>query len=229
MAAETVRRRLRLAMYAVAVLAGLGMACIALAHTKLGRPLLSLLPGRAGCPISQDASPRLVEAFRSEQLARRQGTQAPRSRPALAFELGKTTRAELIAWAEPRASCSVVRQGQAVHCLGDGSAASGELPIADLYSHFDDSGRLVALDLFRVATDRTTALRVLGETERLLEQSVGPSTLHSSPVPNALQRPMSRVSTEYRYAGYIARVSATHLGKLGIRVREQYQAASSGS
>jgi hypothetical protein len=228
MAAETARR-VRLFLYGVAALASLGLAVVALAHTNLGRPLLSLLPGRAGCPLSVEASPKLVEAFRSEQLARRQGARPPRSRPALAFELGKTTRAEVIAWAEQRASCSLVRQGQAVHCRGDGSAKSLELPIADLYSHFDGSGHLVALDVFRVATDPATALKVLGDAERRLDQSVGPSTLQSSAGPNALQRPMSRVSAEYRYAGYVARVSATHLGKLGIRVREQYQAASSGT
>jgi hypothetical protein len=203
---------------------------VALAHTALGRPLLGLLRGAPGCPVSLDAvDPAKLEAFRSRQLREHRGVLAPAGHPALHFELGTTRRADVLSWqARTHASCRSLHKDTVLRCAGVPAAAldqPGASTIDNLHLQFDQEQRLVAVDLFRAPGDSRSALHWLDTLDRDLTTRVGRATTTLGEwSPSFLeQHALQRVAREYRYLDYVAEVSALHLGDSKVRVREQYQ------
>lgn len=200
---------------------------IGFAHTPAGRPLLQWLASTAGCPVSLDAGdPVVVEAFRQRQLAARRGDTTERSRPALHFELGQTTRAAALNAMGGAAHCEWTREQTVLRCVDAGVRLADGAQIADLYLQFDSSGVLVALDAMHAELDADTALQRLQQRRTELDQRVGPAT-HQQGVVSAqalMEGPLRHNAIEYRYRGYVARVSAINMGSRGVRLREQYQA-----
>ncbi len=212
-------------MFVVAAL----VAVVGFAHTDAGRPLLHWMAKAAGCPADLDGGdPVKVEAFRVDALKERDGEGPALSHPALSFQLGRTTRSDVVRWAaESAASCEATRRGSVLSC--EVAAPVDQLPIEDLHLQFDSADRLVAVDLFRAhgcGRDAVTHLRRLGER---LSASVGPSTRTRGTLSaDYLAHAYRRAAIEYRYARYTAQISAINLGARGIRVREQYQWAPEG-
>lgn len=207
--------------------AGVSLAAVGLmgfAHTEAGRPLLHFIASSAGCPVDlQGGDPARVEAFRAEQVRQQQGALAPKSRPALGFELGTARRADVEAWAKTvGADCSAQRQGSVLSCRGVTVAKAPT--IEDLHLQFDEHDRLVAVDAFRAESCDNDAIAHLQRTSQELTQRVGAATRVDGKLTSAyLAKDYRRSAFSYHYEGYVARISATNLGARGVRVREQYQ------
>lgn len=203
----------------------LSTALIGFAHTQAGRPLLALMTGAPGCPAGLDEQdPVRVEAFRIEQLGKHTGSVAAGSHEALGFVLGASLRSDVNRWVEQRsASCEEKRQGSVLRCLNVATESEGK--IADLHFQFDAEQRLVAVDLFWDAGSGERGLARYEAATALLHSRVGPSTGHSgTPSARYLEAGyLRRVASEFNYERYVAKVSATNFGSVGVRVREQYQ------
>jgi len=219
----------------IALRVGLGLlgvtGLIGFAHTKAGRPLLNALRGAPGCPVNLDgASPAEVETYRAGRVRLEQGTGTAASHYALGFELGKTTRQQVVAWTESQhIACKGIRKDSVLSC--------SEVPtdpvdptapkIEDLHLQFDANDHLVAIDLFRVGVASAPAIEYLKSLEKHLDAAVGPPTNHlgiANAAPSDLSHQFQMSGAEYHYKGYVAEVSAMNFGKrAGVRVREQYQ------
>ncbi|MET0287882.1 MAG: hypothetical protein ABW352_25560 [Polyangiales bacterium] len=200
----------------------ISLGVVAVAHTPLGKPLLAGI----GCPVLQ-AKPHELERARTQALAQRAGSERERTRPALGvllarggparfdFELGESTRAHVEASITRRGGrCQAERADTALRCtLAD---------VDGLFAQFADD-KLVALDLFRTVTDTTRALSWLRTLERDLSARVGEATAHFGTFDaSALRDRFAQSIVEYRYAGYVAQISALNTGA-AIKLREQYQ------
>ncbi len=203
----------------IALLVGL----IGVAHTPVGRPLLGLL-GR-GCPLDR-VDPAAVERHRQAQLAAIAGEAEAAGAPALGFELGVATKADVKAWiAKTGARCSEERQGSVIKCT-EASVCDGQaklLPLADVHLQFDGQDRLVTVDLYRLQSEPSLAVdHVNGVTARL-DREVGPATGRLGSLDAGyLAGTLHQASIEYRYRHYQAEIRATNFGH-GVKVREQYQ------
>jgi len=212
----------------------LAFGLIGFAHTKAGRPLLGWLRGAPGCPLSLDSGdPKAVEAFRVKQLELHTGTLSTRSNRALAFELGRTRRAQVYQWAaENTGRCRSLRDNSVLQCNGPLIGNSRNPPesnispaIDDIHLQFDERGVLVAVDLYRVEASAEASLALVKLRSRELDQAVGPRTETSGEETSRYLAAglLHRISVGYRYRQYVAEISATNFGERGIRVREQYQ------
>jgi hypothetical protein len=200
-------------------------ALIGFAHTPAGKPVLHWLAAQAGCPASfANADPVRVEAYRVKQLRAHAGTQRAQAAPALGFELGVTSRAQVDTWVSANAlQCESQRQGSVLQCqnIEQGAAA----PIANLHLQFDQASKLVAVDVQRAEVCGSSAVAHLRQLQARLERSVGPATSHRGRLDASYldgQR-FANSATEFRYQDYLAKLSASHLHAAGITVREQYQ------
>lgn len=213
-------------------LASIGFVCAALlgaigfAHTPAGRPMLMWLASTAGCPVDlSGGDAATVEAFRVRQGARKLGLTSERSRPALGFTLGATTREQAAAQLGGAAQCTWSRQRTVLKCVDSGLRVAHGTPIADLHLQFDTAGVLVAVDAFHAATAADLALAQLARRQQELDALVGAYTDRDGPMSaqELAQGNLRHTGIEYRYRNYVARISATNFGARGVRLREQYQ------
>jgi hypothetical protein len=188
----------------------IGLGVIAVAHTPLGGSMLTWF-GPA-CPVDQ-LGPKQIESARVAALRSKRGSQLERTRPALEFELGESTRADVETSFARQGSCQPERADTALRC---------SLRDAQVFAQFAD-GKLVALDLFRNTSDATRALAWLVELEHTLSARVGQATARFGTFEaSALSARFAQSIVEYRYASYVAQISALNTGDT-IKLREQYQ------
>jgi hypothetical protein len=208
---------------------------IGFAHTEAGRPLLNVLRGAPGCPVDLAAlQPDRIEASRAAAIAKRRGPAHESSRRALAFTLGETPKAHVLAYlSEHAVPCEDKQQGTVLRCTGAPSELSpgGAPRIDDLHLQFDAAERLVAVDLYREGTSSCAAVAWVAEMDERLTRDVGPATGKHGEVSETFLEggTLRRASNQYRYQGYVAEVSATRFGSRGVRVREQYQWVPGGA
>jgi hypothetical protein len=207
----------------------LGTALIGLAHTPMGRPLMSALRGLSGCPV--DLGVDDVERLRQRGLADVEGTTvSARARSALGFELGTDTRASVLDRLGPaKRDCVEKTLGAALECPPTAFTREGEMigalkPEA-VYLQFDARDRLVALDRFQHAPNGHAAIVYVDELSERLSDSVGtqPNGHTRGSAAELEHTTLSRHGYEFETADYVVRISATNLGQRGIKVREQYQ------
>jgi hypothetical protein len=222
---NTMNITLKRVLVTVSSVAFSATALIGVLHTPFGKPLLSALKGLPGCPVNlENADPSLAEAFRSQQLAARVGSNAAQSRTALSFELGKTVRSEVDAWAsQHQLACTSARKDSVLRC--ENVRVPENAPtINDLHLQFDAKQRLVAVDLFRSDGNPNVLLDHYKALGAKLEQRVGPMTAQSGSADSTyLAESYRRASQSFRYRDYVAELSVMNYGPRGVRVREQYQ------
>src|SRR5690606_34588491 len=159
---DVMRRVLRIFIWIAGILAGLTVL-IGLAHLPAARPLLALMGGIPGCPVSLDgADPIKTEALRREALKKKEGSETPKSMPASLFTLSQS-RNDVSKLLEASASdCETVREGSVIRC------AQLRLPndrvVEDAHLQFDERDRLVAVDL---QSEDPCAPDILEELHRL--------------------------------------------------------------
>lgn len=191
-------------------------------HLPAGRPILAWIG--MGCPLR--ASPEATEAARIESARAARGSAAAPVRPALGFDLGKTTREEIAAWALQRGvSCSESQQGTIMKCENVPSLAldlSGP-SIDDLTFGFEPSRQtLVTVTTLRSRLDSAGAEKAMRKIAADLSEKLGAGRAVGEPTAEYLAAgPMHTALVEYRFTNYLADVSATNLGPR-VAVREHY-------
>jgi hypothetical protein len=192
-------------------------------HLPAARPLLAL--AGAVCPVG-GASAREVEEARQLALRSIRGSDAAPARPAFGFALERTTEADVRAWASAnRVACESSREATLLVCtaipaaaLPDGIAAVDELAFGfRLRDH-----RLVNVSALTSGVAEPAAARSLEHTAAALEAALGRASSRRLPPASWDGRP---AFVRYRFADYVADVSAMRLPGRGIVMREQYMSA----
>jgi hypothetical protein len=227
---------------------GLTVALIGLmgfAHTKPGRPLLALMfgppggkqAGQGACPLGFDkaakADPAQREEARQHRAVARRGQGKAAARPALGFELDKTTRADIEAWASSRGitcakpaapifdsdlDCSKIKPGSLPR---DASALGAE----SVWFQFDQAGRLMSLRAVRYGADAPAAATSLASSIETLSREAGAATKRTGePSAEFLSAGLLRQTrTEFAFEDYFASATATTMRADKYMVVEEYR------
>jgi hypothetical protein len=181
-----------------------------------------------GCPVG-NASLREMAPVRQALIAADRGKDVAPARPALGFDLDKTTRADAAAWAaRARVSCHEERQ-DLVFCNDVPASALGlpdaDGPVSEVHLGFDANGVLKDVATMRMHASAAPAKDITAR----LEAAVGPPQEKTGTFDEqhlAQNGPLSLSSVKYRYRDYIAEVLAMRFQKSGLVVREHYMSAS---
>jgi hypothetical protein len=206
-------------------------------HRPAGRPLLRALAHATGgsCPLGYDHAPTMAEreAGRRRFAARHAGVLRALQRPALGFVLGRTTRADVLAWAAQHGlRCAAGRLGvrQAdVECRDVPGAAlpspSSGVALSSLWLTFGAGDRLVAVVDVRRDADPESITDAFHATEHALTSEAGPiANAEGDPTPDALTGLLESASVEYRFSDYYALARAANMGGSGYVLTEEFRA-----
>lgn len=205
---------------------------IGLLHTKLGRPLLALLPS-VSCPI-EPASAADIDAARAIPAGMYRDRPAAPVRPALVFRLDETTIEDVASWAARHGiACDNVNRAVTIRSCGAvAPTAIGQPewfgPAEEVVFQFRERGTLAVLKVtrrgldVRRSTELTTALssglrRALGEPMLAAGES---SIRHMS------SGPMQAFKEEFAFSDYQATLRQVRLGRTGVMVTETYFSAT---
>ena len=214
---------------ALAITAGslaAGVAAVGVLHMPFARGLLMSV---GGCPVGH-AKLAEIEPARRAAIAAERGLEAAPARPALGFELDRTTLAQTRAWAEgTHVACEDVREGL-LRCKGVPSAALGlsdsDGPVSELYFGFDTHGRLVDVSTMRMHLPSSGVAR---DVQGKLVSEVGAPHQTSGSFDEAhlaREGAQSLASLRYRYKDYFAEVIAMRFAGDGLVLREHYMSAN---
>jgi hypothetical protein len=199
-------------------------ALVGLLHLPAARPLLSRLG--ALCPVR--ATPAEIENARRVALRKLRGTDPAPGRPALGFTLESTTLAAVQAWAK-RAGvrCELSMQDTLLKCdavPASAVAAGGSGTFDEVAFGFRIADHaLVNLTTLSTGLDVPAASSRFNEIAGALGELLGPPTRNR--LPTASWDAKGPVFVEYRYADYVARVSAMDLPGRGVVLRGHYLSA----
>lgn len=229
MTKHPIRRRLFQLFGATAALGVAFVAVVGVAHTDFGRPLLRYVPGMGACPL--DTATLTAEdriRVRGEQLAALAGEGEARSRVALAFELGTTTRADIDVWATAHELHCAPGRSLALRCDDVPAAALGERSFDEVSFEFDTTGVLLTVESSGHAADAASAAEYVARRDISLRAVLGePTIVHGDAVAASVARgPLSQISREFRRSDVRAQVMATNLGRGRYGVREFHQLVS---
>ena len=197
-------------------------------HIKALRPFFSRLG--IGCP-AWGAKAGEVAATRERGLAVLRGPTPAPSRPALGLVLDETKQDAALSWAQSRGlQCKDKTMGLAnLECNGRSDVFGGDDDGGKdtLTLSFDARHRLIAVDIVRRALDGDHAMRTLTLTRDRLAAALGAPTEQAGELTrdHLGGGPMHTATMRYRFADYLAFVTATNLPS-GICVHEIYQSAS---
>lgn len=231
-AVEPVRswRWLRLAAIGAGSLASL-TALVGVLHMPFAAPLLRrLMPGSV-CPIVRGTPAQIDRAHAIGAAAIRSGASSPApARMALGFQLDRTTKADLVAWATAHdVSCSAIAGNDTLQrCRDVPAAAVGEPAelgtLEEAAFEFRASGELVNVQTMRRRLGFAEGARAAGMLERRLAAALGaPSTSAGAATAAHLARgQLWTYSAVHLFTDYRATVSATNLAPTGVMVREEF-------
>ena len=216
------------------VMAGAGAALLVLGvggamHTRAGLRALAALG--VPCPVDRVAAAQVDHVRRAGLAGLRGDTPAP-VRPAVAgLLLDMTTEAQAQALlASAHAECEVQARGyRHLRCRGVDAAALGLAgpPVSEMWLSFGPAGRLVGVDVYRRGMRPDDVRAVWSDAAGRLRAALGaPGLAVGDPAPDVLAAsPIQTARVQYRYADYVATVTAAHLPQTGLSVREQYLSA----
>lgn len=217
--------------YAVPSVAALAVAIglVGAMHLKAARPVLAMLG--VPCPVDQTTAEQ-VSALRASGLAHVRADRSAPVRPVPGgFVLDGTTAEQAARWAhENGVACDDVKHGYSyLRCRGVDANKLGLAgpPVSELWLSFGPGGRLIGIDVYRrgmTASDTTAAWN--GATEALRKALGMPTSAVGDASPEALSgSPLQTARLQYRFADYLATVTASNLPYAGLAVREQYMSA----
>lgn len=198
-------------------IAGLAVVGLGVAHVPIARML------GGGCPFGRDRALTAEQQakIRTRATARLRIEGAPASaRPAGAFALGVTARAEVAAWAAARGmTCRAGKDRAGLMCAHAGD-------VETIYADFDRGERLVALSAMTRVDRAETAAARLATAESDLTRALGPATQVSGERSGhyLAARPLRQARAQFRRADYFAQLSATQLGPDRYLVSRTYRA-----
>lgn len=224
------RRWFRVSAIAAGSLAGL-TALIGVLHLPFAAPLLrTIMPGSV-CPIMRGTPAQVDRAHAIGATAIRSAATSPApARMALGFELDRTTKVDLVRWAEQHdISCAAIAGNEMLQrCESVPAAALGEPAelgaLEEATFEFKSTGELVNVQTMRRRLAFVEGARAAAELERRVSAAVGaPSSLGGEATAAHLSRgQLSTFVAVHRFTDYRATVSATNLAPTGVMVREEY-------
>jgi hypothetical protein len=234
-------RSLRLPAQALGAAFGLAVAFTAVmgfAHTKPGKPLLAWMGmasgGKAkggGCPFGYDvpATPEQHDQKLRAFAASHPSDVLAGARPALAFELGHDTKADVERWAATYGvSCKKPRTGPDLDCSDVPDAAlpasARGAPVASAWFTFDAHDALSALTVVRSSRVAEETSATFQKVSADLTQKAGPSS-KSTGEPTAAYLStglLYQASVEYQFHNYYAELRATNMRE-GFALTESYR------
>jgi hypothetical protein len=227
----------RVVKRALASILGLGVAFTAVmgfAHTKPGRPLLMLIKGsrvaRGACPLGYDvaATPEQKAAARRRFAATHAGAERAMSRPALGFDLDRTTRADVQAWAASHSiACRAPRSGPDLDCADVPASALPEpyrgATIASVWMTFGARDTLTSVTVVRRDRSAEAISAAFRGLASLLAREAGRGMQSGDSSATTLGSGLLRqASAEYRFRDYYALARATNMGD-GFALTEEYR------
>jgi hypothetical protein len=199
-------------------------------HTPSGLRMLAALG--VPCPINTVPIERVV-ALRQHGVASLKALAPAPARPAPGgLVLDRTTEAEagaLLAHAHGHCEAQV-RGYHYLRCRGIDAAALALAgpPVSELWLSFNGAGRLIGIDIYRRGMQDDDVRATWADAAGRLQSALGkPSVAFGDPSPQVLAAmPIQTARVQYRYADYVATVTASHLPQSGLSVREQYMSST---
>lgn len=219
------RRLNRKAVIASVATLAVATALIGWMHTPGARHILRVLG--VPCPVDNVTSEQ-VSTLREKGLAGMRGQSAAPARPAMGMLLDQTTEADAAGWARTNSiNCeSVVHGYRFLRCRGVPAMALGiDGPaISELWFSFGPTGKLVGVDVYRRGLDEQGTVVAWSNATANLKHALGePEVSFGDPSPaKLLASTLQTARVQYRYADYVATVTAVNLPHAGLAVREQY-------
>lgn len=218
----------RYAMPSVASLT-VALSLIGAMHLKAARPVLAILG--VPCPVDNTTAEQ-VSALRASGLAHLRADRFAPARPVPGgFVLDSTTADEAARWAhENGIACDDVKHGYSyLRCRGvdaDKLGLAGP-PVSELWLSFGPSGHLVGMDVYRRGMSASDTTAAWDGARSALRNALGmPTSTMGDASPEALSRsPLQTARLQYRFADYLAIVTASNLPYAGLAVREQYMSS----
>ena len=216
-----------------AILVGTFVAVGGVLHMPFAR---GLLMRAGGCPMAVEPSAQVVDTAHQGALAKQRGTEMAPSRPALGFELDKTTRDAVMAWAQDNKLTCQLDRGRVVRCNDVKASAVGvsdvQGRISILSFAFNAQDRLVDVSSMRVHMTPRAGLAALTDiTTGLTRQLGAPHTqLGQFDLEHLSQKSIAGLSNVgYRFHDYAVDVVAMSFDSDGLVVREHYASIADGS
>lgn len=212
-------------LFAVSLLVGV----LGWFHTPAGRIVYARVFG-ASCPMRR-ASAQDVERGRLEAARSMRGTALAPARPALGFELDRSTRAEIDAWAERnQVSCSERRERTLLLCTdvpAETLGRSGFRYDEVTFGFTPSTLRLVNLTAVRYRLDHSDAVRFVRALEDQMQRTVGAPSRRGGELSAEFlsATPYATCVSYYTFSNYIADLIATNIAGEGVIVREHYMSA----
>jgi hypothetical protein len=217
--------------------AGVGVVLtgmVGVLHMPFAAPLLRKISPAFACPIRHGTPEQIDRAHALASAAIRDAatSNAP-ARPALGFELDKTRRGDMEAWAARNdVSCASIGGNDNLQkCTDVPASAVGEAselgPLEEVCFEFQASGELVNVQTLRRHLAPAAAAHAVEQLERSAASTLGePSTVGGAPTSAHLGRSLlSSYVAVHTFKDYRATVSATNLAQTGVMVREEYLSA----
>ena len=200
-------------------------------HMPFARPLLRMLSPASVCPIMRGSPEQIDRAHAVGAAAIRSTavTAAP-SRPALGFELDKTRKSDMLAWAAShKVSCESIAGNDNLQRCGK-VPASAVLqpdafgPLEEVTFEFQKTGELVHVQTMRRHLTAEVAAYIAGQLETNAAHVLGPpSTRGGAPTVAHLSHGLlSTYVATHTFTDYRSTVTATNLAETGMMVREEY-------
>jgi hypothetical protein len=203
-------------------------------HFPFAAPLLrKIFPG-AVCPVMRGTPAQIDRAHAIGAAAIRRDASSPApTRPALGFQLDRTRKSDLDAWAaKNQVSCRAIAGNENLQrCSNVPPAAVGEADdlgaLEEVTFEFKSSGELTNVQTLRRHLSAARAARAVAELEHSVGAELGaPSTVGGEPTVAHLSRGLlATYVAVHVFTDYRATVSATNLAPTGMMVREEYLSA----
>lgn len=190
---------------------------LAAAGTALGAVLLAhaaVVASGASCPMHDPGAAELEAQRRSAMLP----LAVPNGRTAPSHDLWVGASRDRFTTGEEASGrqCHAEQSGATVRCEGNGTES---------LARFDPDGRLVALDRVRYGLAAADGERELGAMLTEARATLGePGRTWGEATASYLAHPLRQAGFEYRFVDVALDVTATHLGRDGIVLREQHRA-----
>ena len=204
---------------------------IGVMHLPFAAPVLrAIMPGSV-CPIMRGTPGQIDRAHALGAAAIRAGASSPAPvRAALSFQLDRTIKADVAAWAAVHGvSCSAIAMNDNLQrCINVPPAAVGQPAelgvLEEITFEFQASGALVNVQTLRRRLGPIQAARIAGRLEQSVASALGaPSTVGGEPTATHLGRgALASYEAVHLFTDYRATVSATNLAPTGVMVREEY-------
>ncbi len=221
----------------IGLVGGAGLLVVGLigfAHTATGKPLLGMM-GQAfrgkACPLGYDraATPLAREQARVRFAAAHRGEARADSRPALGFELDRTSRTEVLSFMKShgiacRASTTVA---DLICDKVPGQALAEEFKTnqsKDLWFNFGIQNQLVSVVAISRDTTAPHVSAAFAQVTDVIASRAGPAT-RSSGLGDAESLgagALRQASREFAFADYYARARATNMGS-DFMLTEEYR------